>query len=134
TISPVTIPSIERPSGTSPRLEYAVYLADSGTVQVQTYLSPSLNFNDNKGLRYAISFDDETPQIINIHANETDKRWEKSVADNIRIVPSQHKLAKAGAHTLKVWLVDPAVVVQKLVISRGTSKPSYLGPPESFHK
>ena len=55
TISPVTVPSVETPSGMSPRLEYAVYLADSGTVQVQTYLSPSLNFNDNKGLRYAIS-------------------------------------------------------------------------------
>ncbi|MEZ0538062.1 glycosyl hydrolase 115 family protein [Fibrella arboris] len=134
TIAPVTTPSVETPSGTSPRLEYAVYLADSGTVQVQTYLSPSLNFNDNKGLRYAISFDDEMPQVINIHANETDKRWEKSVADNIRIVLSQHKLAKAGVHTLKIWLVDPAVVIQKLVISRGVVKPSYLGPPESFHR
>ncbi|MBO0951954.1 glycosyl hydrolase 115 family protein [Fibrella forsythiae] len=134
TISPVTTPSVETPSGMSPRLEYVVNLADSGSVQVQTYLSPSLNFNDNKGLRYAISFDDEMPQVINIHANETDKRWEKSVADNIRILPSQHTLATAGAHTLKIWLVDPAVVVQKLVISRGVPKPSYLGPPESFHK
>ena len=72
--------------------------------------------------------------MINIHANETNRIWEKSVAENSRIVPSQHKLATAGAHTLKIWLVDPAVVVQKLVIGRGMPKPSYLGPPESFHK
>jgi hypothetical protein len=111
-----------------------VFLADSGVVQVQTYLSPSLNFNDNKGLRYAISFDDETPQVINIHAKETNRIWEQSVANNIRIVSSQHKLSKSGTHTLKFWMVDPAVVVQKLVISRGVLKPSYLGPPESSHR
>ncbi|ARK13606.2 glycosyl hydrolase 115 family protein [Fibrella sp. ES10-3-2-2] len=134
TVSPVTAPSIEVLSGTSPHLEYAVNLADSGTVQVQTYLSPSLNFNDNKGLRFAISFDDEAPQIINIHAKETNRIWEQSVANNIRLVPSQHKLTRAGAHMLKVWMVDPAVVVQKLVISRGAVKPSYLGPPESYYR
>ncbi|XWW47204.1 glycosyl hydrolase 115 family protein [Fibrella sp. USSR17] len=134
TVSPVTAPSIEVLSGTSPHLEYAVNLADSGTVQVQTYLSPSLNFNDNKGLRFAISFDDEAPQVINIHAKETNRVWEQSVANNIRLVPSQHKLTRAGAHMLKVWMVDPAVVVQKLVISRGAVKPSYLGPPESYYR
>lgn len=134
TISPVTAPSVETVSGTSPHLEYAVYLSDSGTVQVQTYLSPSLNFNDNKGLRFAISFDDEAPQVINIHAKETNRIWEQSVANNIRIVPSQHKLTIPGAHILKIWMVDPAVVVQKMVISRGTLKPSYLGPPESVYR
>ncbi|MEZ0482939.1 glycosyl hydrolase 115 family protein [Fibrella aquatica] len=133
TVMPVTAPSVERPSGTSPHLEYAVYLTDSGTVQVQTYLTPSLNFNDNKGLRFAVSFDDEVPQVINIHAKETNRVWEQSVANNIRIVPSQHKLMKPGAHVLKIWMVDPAVVVEKLVINRGTLKPSYLGPPESAH-
>ncbi|CCH54899.1 hypothetical protein BN8_04115 [Fibrisoma limi BUZ 3] len=132
-VSPVTAPSQEKPAGDSPRLEYRVYVADSGTVQVQTYLSPTLNFNDNKGLRYAISFDDEAPQIINIHANETNRVWEQSVANNIRVLTSRHSLSKPGEHVLKFWMVDPAVVVQKLVIDRGGVKPSYLGPPERFH-
>jgi hypothetical protein len=38
----------------------------------------------------------------------------------------------AGQHVLKFWMVDPAVVLQKLVIERGTIRPSYLGPPESY--
>jgi hypothetical protein len=134
TIAPVTAPAVEQPSGQSPRLAYQVVLADSGTVQVQTYVSPTLNFNDNKGLRFAISFDDEAPQLINMHANETGRVWEQSVANNIRILTTKHRLTKPGTHTLNYWLVDPAVVVQKFVINRGGVKPSYLGPPESFRR
>ena len=132
-VSPVTTASVT-PGGNSPRLEYQVYLSDSGTMQVSTYLSPTLNFNDNKGLRYAISFDDEQPQLIDIHANETNKVWEQSVASNIRILTSRHTLKNPGAHILKFWLVDPAVVLQKLVIDGGGLQPTYLGPPESVRR
>ena len=51
------------------------------------------------------------------------------VADNIRISLSRHQLSRPGAHVLKFWLVDPAVVLQKIVVDAGGVKPCYLGPP-----
>lgn len=40
----------------------------------------------------------------------------------------------AGAHTLRIWMVDPGVVLQKIVVTTSAAPPqtTYLGPPESF--
>jgi hypothetical protein len=130
TPSPVTAPS-QMPGGESPHLEYRIYLFTKGEVKAKAYLSPTLNFYNNEGLRYAISFDDEPPQIINMHAKRTFQDWEESVRNNITTVTSNHVLSEAGAHILKFWMVDPGVVLQKLVVVTGESKSSYLGPPES---
>ncbi len=46
---------------------------------------------------------------------------------------SRHPLAAPGYQTLKFWMIDPAVVLQKIVVDLGGLRPSYLGPPESFY-
>jgi hypothetical protein len=130
TTLPVTATS-QTPGGESPRLEYRVHLLNGGDVRVRTYLSPTLDFRNEGGLRYAVSFDDQPPQVINMHAGETLQTWEKWVADNINETVSKHTLAQPGFHLLKFWMVDPGVVLQKLVIETRDVKPSYLGPPES---
>jgi hypothetical protein len=42
-------------------------------------------------------------------------------------------ISNPGYHTLKVWMVDPGVVLERIVLAHGQLLPSYLGPPESFH-
>ena len=119
----------------SPRLEYRVFMFDSGSVDVQAYVAPSLNvYGSPSGLRYAISFDDEPPQVVNVLADSSNRAWERAVADNIRLSSTRHLLARPGEHVLKFWRVDPGIVLEKLVIDAGGVKPSYLGPPESFHQ
>jgi hypothetical protein len=134
TLTPVTAQS-QSPGGDAPHLEYPVFMFDSGAVEVRVYLSPTLNFSANaNGLRYAVSFDDEPPQIVNALADTSNAAWERSVADNIRMSISRHRLARPGQHVVKLWMVDPGVVVQKLVIDAGGARPSYLGPPESYFR
>jgi hypothetical protein len=134
TALPVTSPS-RAAGGSSARLEYSIFLFDSGAITVKAYVSPTLNFSGAKdGVRYAISFDDEAPQIVSITADSSSAGWDRSVADNIRLLATRHQLARPGNHVLKFWLVDPGVVLQKLVVDAGGERPSYLGPPESFHR
>ena len=132
TAVPVT-DSISLPIGSTPHLEYRVYFFNSGKVKVKIYLSPTLNFHNTQGLRFAVSMDDGLPQVINMHARSGNQVWEEWVANNINICESEYTIKKPGNHTLKYWLVDAGVVVQKFVIETGKVKPSYLGPPESFH-
>ena len=71
------------------------------------------------------------PQGYN--AQNGNREWEESVRNNGRIATSSHAIAAAGYHTLKIWMIDPAVVLEKIVVSSSDAPlgPSYLGPPES---
>jgi hypothetical protein len=131
-VKPVTIRAAT-PGGSSPRLEYAMYLTDTGRFIVCAYFSPTLNFN-GKDLRYGVSFDDGAIQILPLGVNSTQKIWANSVANNIFTGSSVHQLSRPGKHVLKYWMVDPGVLLQKMVVDAGGMKPSYLGPPESRFK
>jgi len=131
TIFPMTAESTTTPQS-SPCLEYRMYLFRSGTVEVETVLAPTLNFVPGRGLRYALSFDDQAPQIVDALAANSVADWSKTVEDSVRKVKSTFTLAEAGYHTLKFWMVDPGVVLQKIVVDLGGAKPSYVGPPESY--
>jgi len=98
---------------------------------VQVTLAPTLKFQPGSGFRYAVSIDDEAPQIVNVHADESEKFWEKIVSDGAAVFTTEHQLAKPGKHVLKFWALDPGLVVQKLVLDAGGLKPSYLGPQQS---
>lgn len=127
----------QEPNGKTAMVEYKFTTFEDANLRVETYVSPTQNYQKNEGLKFAIAIDDEEPQIININENEIKPDWAyaawwtKSVADHIKNSVSEHKDIKAGIHTLKVWAMDPGIVIQKFVIDAGGLKPSYLGPPES---
>jgi len=128
--TPVTAAS-QKAGGASPHLEYRVLLSTAGPVEVQAFVSPTLNFRGDTGLRYAVSFDDQPPQIVNIHDGENLQLWEKWVADNINVTTTNHDLREPGEHSLKFWMIDPGIVLQRLVVDAGGVRPSYMGPPAS---
>jgi hypothetical protein len=138
--APVDTPGAE-PGTNAPSLEYRMYLSTPGAVTANLTVAPTLNFVAARGLSIAVSFDDEAPKIVNIlpanyNAQNGNRDWEESVRNNSRTVTSSHTVTGAGYHTLKVWMVDPAVVLQRIVVHTPESaKPvTYLGPPESFRR
>jgi hypothetical protein len=136
TPAPVTAPR-QVPGGASPRLEYTLTLFTTGPVTVWAYLSPRANVLPTDGLHYAVSFDSESPQVVNVTtatgASDAtmNKQWERITSDNVALTSTAHVISAPGAHVLKFWMVDPTVIVQKLVVDTGGLKPSYLGPPQS---
>jgi hypothetical protein len=113
------------------RLEYDVNLFKAGKVKVQATLAPTLKFRPGPGFRYAVSFDDQAPVVVDVHADSSQRHWEKTVSEGVTRLVSEHNIAQPGRHTLRFWALDPGLVLQRLVIDAGGLKPSYLGPPES---
>ena len=125
------------PMKDSPCLEYQTYLFSTGPAEVVAVTSPIMNIFPGRGIEMAVSLDDGAPQVVTVVPKgygPQGRDWETSVKDNARYVKATLPVEKAGYHTVKIWMVDPGVVLQKLVVNMGGLKPSYLGPPESFHR
>ncbi len=149
TVLPVTAASVEPPQP-APALEYRMYLFDTGKCDVQAILAPTMNFVPGRGLRYAISFDDQPPVVVDALADNSEKAWAEAVSDGVRKVTTTLTVDHPGYHTLKLRMVDPGVVLEKLVVgfadpdaerfrrffggSASMIPESYLGPPESYFR
>jgi hypothetical protein len=127
------------PGKDSPCLEYRMYLFSTGEVELTAITSPILNFMPHRGIHFAVSLDDQAPQTItllpeNYSAQNGNRDWEESVMNNARYPQTKLHVANSGYHTLKIWMIDPGVVLEKLVLNLGGERESYLGPPESFRR
>jgi hypothetical protein len=132
---PVTA-SEQKPGGNAPHLQYDIDTQSQGEFTIHAYFSPTLNlFRDENGLQYAISVDDEVPQIVSINKEDktSDKGiWNKWVSESIIIKSTSHKITRPGKHTVNYWMVNPGVVLQKLVVDFGGLEKNYLGPEETM--
>jgi hypothetical protein len=136
TIFPMTAASVPTVGENSPCLEYQIYTFTAGPAEVLTQVAPTLDYA-NRGIRLAISIDGDTPQIVNAMAGRTGSNnqpadWTASVTNAVRTFHTTHTINSPGYHTLKVWMVDPGVTLERIVVDLGGLRPSYLAPPESF--
>jgi len=127
------------PGKDSPALEYRMYLFSTGEFETVLHMAPSLNFLPDRDFRIGLSVDDGEPQLITVvpsqfNAENFNREWEETVRNSARYVKGKITVTEPGYHTLMVWMIDPGMVLEKIVVNTGGLKPSYLGPPESYKK
>jgi hypothetical protein len=132
-VFPTTATSIEPAQLTTeaPRLEYRVYLSTMGEITVAMNLLPTQPILTGNGLRLAVALDDQSPQLVGAGAEVGSPEWSQSVLNEVLTATVRLRVSAAGAHVLKIYMVDAGVVLDKIVIDCGGLKPSYLGPPET---
>lgn len=137
-MEPFPVTAARQTAGRGPRLEYTVSLFTTGPVTVWAYLSPRNDALAGDGLKYAVSFDDDVPRTVNATAvtgqddGTMNPQWARGTSDNVNRTATEHVVVRPGEHVLKFWMIDPTVVLQKLVVDTGGLRPVYLGPPESL--
>jgi len=130
TLSGVTTTPVTASPNAQTYLEYQVDLYSTGKAKVIVLTSPTLNFNANKGLRYAVSFDGGEEKIVNINGHYRGELGEWQ-AKRIIETATDHVIDITGVHTLRIRPLDPGIVFQKIMLDMGGLKPAYLGAPES---
>lgn len=127
-----------KPKQNAPCLEYPVHFFSSDTAEIILITSPLLNVMPDRDIKLAVSIDDGEPVFVTnvpdkfkVHWSNPD--WAQMVVKQARHCKTTLKLPEAGNHTLKVWMVDPGVVLEKIIINTGGLKASRLGPPESYY-
>ena len=120
----------------SPVLHYKIFFFSTGTFPVTVYRVPTLNARG--AVRYALSFDEGEPVVLE-GANEmlgdgaSAGLWSINTMENIEKLTTNLTITEPGYHVLKLWMVDPAIAIDKIVIDTGGVNESYFGPPESYN-
>jgi hypothetical protein len=163
------IHQVTAPSATpadAPRLEYKIFLPDTGKATVCLGILPTQDIYPQRGLRIAVTLDDQQPQVLDARKGFYDEFKEytpailaksnvlkpypplnKNIAllgagkfrrneifDNTRWLDVELLVKDAGIHTLKVIMIDPEVVLEKIVVNPDNNHPSYLGAPCILHE
>ncbi len=130
TAAPITADFASR----APELRYRVHFSSTGTFPVTLFRLPSL---DERGRRrVAVGLDDQPVTVLSGQAVATGNRgdaWARQVEDGVERLTATVTVAEAGEHVLRVFMVDPAIAVDQIVIDTGGLPATYLAPPESFH-
>ncbi len=158
-IYPVTAPSAT--PKTAPRLEYKVFLNDTGKATVLLGILPTQDVLPQRGLRIAISIDNGEPEILAARKGLVDtfneytrdnlknskvlqplppinrsialigngKMRRSEIFDNIRWLDVKLDVKSIGMHTIKVYMIDPEVLLERIVVNPDNNYPSYFGAP-----
>src|SRR2546425_6875847 len=130
-VFPTTVTSFDPLSASV--LEYEFYAFSTGKVNAVVNIVPAHPILSGRGFRYAIGFDDQPPQVVTVGAalQIPSRPWSLNVINSSTVGASTHEIKTAGRHVLKIYAVDPGVVLDKIVLDLGGLRPSYLGPVET---
>jgi hypothetical protein len=106
--------ALERIASEAPRLDYPFQLQHAGQLALRVDLVPS---HPSAGtLRFAVALDEGAPQVVQLPNRDGDAEWAQGVLDNLRSVSAVLGSASAGRHTLRLYAIDPGVIVDRLAI------------------
>ena len=119
TVLPVTVDSIDPAAiaGSAPSLTYQFHAFRTGYTTVEVACLPTQRITSgHPGCRYAVALNGEPPRIVDIHADAVSELWRVNVLRATANGLSPHVVADPGLQTLRVWMVDPGVVLDKLTV------------------
>ncbi|HET7733228.1 MAG TPA: glycosyl hydrolase 115 family protein [Paludibacter sp.] len=99
----------------NPSLEYQ-FTARTDSANVFLYLFPTHALDGGNNQRIGISIDGSEPAVFNINTIGRSNVWKENVLRNQAVVKFPFRFKTVGKHTLRIYAVDPDMVVDQLLI------------------
>ncbi len=122
----------------APYIEYAFTIEEAGEYEADIYMSPANPSTQAGSLYYGIGINDAVTDIVDaipqgFKVTDNNVFWSEGVLNNIRKSTSTIK-CKCGLNRLKIYALEPGLVLQKIVVYKTGNKPpyGYLGAKETF--
>ena len=114
-------------------LSYNFLTFNSAPAEVKIYTIPTYPLNKNFEMRYAVSIDNGPATILNFKTVGRSEEWKQNVLSNSAVRSVKLPSLPTGKHVLHVYMIDPGVIIDRMVIDLGGLKPFYGVLPESAH-
>ncbi|GET34622.1 hypothetical protein PbJCM13498_34850 [Prolixibacter bellariivorans] len=115
----------------SPCLEYDFYTFNKGEANIRVQALPTHPLYKGKSVRCAVAVDEQEPVIIDFKTVGRSEEWKQNVLKNAAVKSAPQIINQPGKHKLRIWMVDPGVMVDRILIDLGGWKESYTFPPET---
>lgn len=70
-------------------------------------------------------------RIVDLYERRDHSLWEDAVRRGVRSARTTHRVDHPGLHRLRIYMVDPATTLERILVDTGGLQPSALGPPQS---
>jgi hypothetical protein len=82
-------------------------------------------------MRYGVSIDDGPIQITDFRTFGRSEEWKQNVLSNTATRTFRFPVLKPGRHTLKIFAIDPGVMLDRAIIDFNKEQKNYSVLPET---
>jgi len=114
-----------------PVVEYSFFTPRTGPAVCMIYTLPTSPLNKNFGMRYAVSVDDGDWTVLDAKTSGRSEEWKQNVLSNSAMRSVKWTSLPAGRHRLRIYGIDPGLILDRILIDLGGLRPFYGLIPES---
>jgi hypothetical protein len=113
-------------------VDYDFYNETEVEPLIHVYTLPTHPSTNEYSMRYAVSIDDGDLQIVDFKTFGRSNEWKLNVLSNQAVRTLKGPRLSKGKHTLRIYKIDPNVMLDRILIDFGGLKKAYRLIPETI--
>ncbi|OQP52683.1 glycosyl hydrolase 115 family protein [Niastella populi] len=122
---------LERIKKAAHYVDYDFYTFTPATPRMTVFAVPAHPVNNKYRNRYAVSADDGALTLVDLKTEGRSEEWKRNVLSNRAAKNVQLPYLDKGFHKLRIYCVDPGVMLDEIRIDLGGLKQAYSTLPET---